>query len=97
MRALDGGGNLLTGELLKRGFIIEEIDVRQTSALKQTQHALRLRREMRQARPTLALGFDRARDTRREQRAEGDAADAAGGVADERATREMPEIGGAWR
>ena len=97
LRALDGGGNLLTSELLKRGFIIEEIDVRQTSALKQTQLALRLRREMRQARPTLALGFDGTRDTRREQRAERDATDAAGGIANESATGEMPEIVGERR
>ena len=63
LRALDRRGDFQARVFVQHRFVVEKIDVREAAALKQAQHALRLRRKMGQARPALALGFDRARDT----------------------------------
>ena len=87
----------LAVEFVQLRLWVEEIDVRETAALKQTQHPFRLGREMRQAGQAFALGADGVGEARRKQRAERDPADAAGGLTDEGATREMPEIVGERR
>ena len=107
LRALHARRNLLTREVVHRRLLIEEVDVRETAGLKQTQHPLSLRREVRHARKsagrdsrgkTLRIEHRLRGTTRRgaaqrfeQQRPEGESADATGTGADETPAGQVPE------
>ena len=94
LRAFDRRRDLLAGVLVEHRLVVEKIDVRETAALEEAKHALGGGLEMREAGLPLALRLDRLRDGRGQQRAERDAADAAGRAADEGAAGEMSQIVG---
>ncbi len=68
--------------------MVEEIDVREALGLEEAEDALRLGREVREG---IGGSGVSAEEVRREQRAEGDLADAASGLAEEGAAGEVVE------
>ena len=98
LRAFDRGGDLLPRIIVQGLLLVEEIHVREPAALEKAQHPLRRPREMRQSREPLGRRgaarrlAERARDTRRQQRPQGHAADTTRRPPDEGAPGEMLEI-----
>jgi len=90
--ALDGGREVLARHLLEHRLVVEQVDVRQAAGLEETEHALGLGGEVRQAGQAgdaLAGCPGRAEKLGEEHRAQGQAADAAGGLSEERPTGEV--------